>query len=86
MHRAVFVGEEETMKAIASIEEILKSHGIELPGFSPVSEYIKHDPRDAARQEKLGITDRSGEWGMGIDAGHLSIILNKHIEQRIGVR
>ena len=71
------IGEEETMKAIASIEEILKSHGIELPDFTPVSEYIKHDPRDAARQEKLRITDRSEEWGQGIDADHLSIILNK---------
>ncbi|MBR4264597.1 MAG: hypothetical protein IKQ46_00915 [Bacteroidales bacterium] len=45
-----------------------------LPDFSLVSEYIKHDPRDPARQERLGITDRSGEWGMGIDAEYLSRI------------
>lgn len=43
-----------------------------------VSEYIKHDPRDPARQERLGITDRSGEWGMGIDAEYLSRILKKN--------
>lgn len=29
------------------------------------------DPRDPARQEMLGITDRSGEWGMGIDAENI---------------
>ena len=43
-----------------------------------VEEYIKQDPRDPARQERLGITDRSGEWGMGIDAEYLSRILKKN--------
>ncbi|MBP5706892.1 MAG: hypothetical protein J6W76_06370 [Spirochaetales bacterium] len=71
------IGEEQTMIAIGRIEEILKAHGIELPDASSVSEYIKHDPRDQARQDRLRITDRSGEWGMGIDADHLSVILNK---------
>ena len=41
------------------------------------------DPRDPARQERLGITDRSGEWGMGIDAEYLSRILKKNNLQRI---
>ena len=71
-------GENETMGAIIDIEAVLKSHGIDLPDASLVSEYIKHDPLDPARQERLGIVDRSGVWGMGIDADHLSIILNNN--------
>lgn len=71
------IGEEQTLKAIVNIEGILKIRGIELPDVSLVSEYIKHDPRDAARQEKLRITDRDEVWGQGIDADYLSVILKK---------
>ncbi|MBO4804689.1 MAG: hypothetical protein J5554_01455 [Paludibacteraceae bacterium] len=78
------IGEEQTMRAIVRMEDILWAHGIELPDFSLVSEYIKHDPRDPARQKKLGIVDRTGVWGMGIDADHLSVILNKENEAGCG--
>ena len=74
------VGEAQTMEAIAAIEEILKGHHIERPDVSQISAFIKKDPLGPARCEALGICDRSGKWGMGIDAAHLSIILKKRDE------